>query len=48
MEVFLLLNGAELEAPTDEVVTTMVALAEGTLTEAQLAQWIREHLQAAT
>jgi death-on-curing protein len=41
MAVFLGLNGLELTAPETEVVTTMVALASGTLDENALADWIR-------
>ena len=41
MAVFLGLNGLELTAPETEVVTTMVALASGTLDEHALADWIR-------
>ena len=42
--IFLGLNGKELETTEAEVVTTMLALAAGDLTEDQLAQWVREHL----
>ena len=44
MAVFLGLNGADLEATQEEVVTTMFAAAAGQLTEAQLADWVRDHL----
>jgi death on curing protein len=44
MAVFLGLNGWEIEAPEDEVVTTMLALAAGELTEEQLASWVRSRL----
>ena len=42
---FLGINGYDLEATDAEVVTTMVSLAAGEISERQLAQWIREHLQ---
>lgn len=44
MVVFLGLNGYELEAPEGEVVTTMLRLAGGQLSETALASWIRKHL----
>ena len=43
---FLGLNSHEFEATDEEVVTTMMALADGRLTEAQLTRWIRNHLIA--
>lgn len=42
---FLGINDRELDATDEEVVTTMLALADGTLSEAQLAGWIRAHLR---
>lgn len=44
MAVFLGLNGYEIEAPQEEVVTTMLAAAAGQRTEAELADWVRSHL----
>ena len=44
MAVFLGLNGHEIEAPQEEVVATMVAAAAGQRTEAELADWVRQHL----
>lgn len=41
MAVFLEINGLALEAAEVEVVTTMVALAAGTLDEEALAEWVR-------
>jgi death-on-curing protein len=38
---FLLLNGVNLEASQDEKYLTFLRLAEGTITEEQLADWIR-------
>lgn len=40
--LFLVLNGLDLQAPEDEVVRTMLGLAAGEVTEAQLARWIRQ------
>jgi death-on-curing protein len=44
MAVFVGLNGYEIEASQEEVVTTMLAAAAGQLTETQLADWVRGHL----
>jgi death-on-curing protein len=44
MAVFLGLNGLDLRAAESEVVTTIVALAAGELTEEDLAGWVRTHL----
>ena len=41
---FLGINDHELDATDEEVVTTMLALADGSLTESRLTTWIREHL----
>jgi len=40
---FLLINGADLSATQDEKYTTFLALAQGQLTEEQLAGWLRDH-----
>ena len=45
--VFLRLNGSRLIADETEAVRVMLAVAEGTLDEADLAEWIRSHIQAA-
>ena len=44
MAIFLGLNGYDIEATQEEVVTTMVAAAAGQLTEGQVADWVRDHL----
>jgi death-on-curing protein len=44
MVVFLGLNGWDLEATDAEVVATMFALADGRLSEADLASWLQAHL----
>ncbi len=41
---FLNLNGSDLEAPLPEVYTKFLGLAEGSVTEDELADWIRDHL----
>lgn len=41
---FLLLNGVNLEASQDEKYLTFMQLAAGTLTEDQLADWIRKRI----
>ena len=41
---FLLLNGVNLEASQDEKVLIFLQLAEGLLTEAELADWIRNRI----
>jgi death-on-curing protein len=44
MFVFLGLNGYDLEASEPDVVTVMLKLAAGGLSEAALAKWLRVHL----
>ncbi len=46
MAIFLDLNGWSLEAPEPEVVHVMLAVASGELSEADLAVWVRGHIQA--
>jgi death-on-curing protein len=46
MLVFLGLNGWDLEAPEDEVVATMLAVADRRCSEEELASWLRVHLVA--
>ena len=41
---FLLLNGVNLEASQDEKYLTFLGLAEGSITEEQLAEWIRKRI----
>ena len=48
LATFLGINGQELDATDADVVTTMVALAEGTLTERGLAAWIRDRVRPTT
>lgn len=44
MVVLLGLNGCQLEATQEDVVVTMVSAAAGQRTEAELADWLRQHL----
>lgn len=41
--VFLLLNGYEIEAAEPEVIEAMLRLAEGRMSRPKFAEWIREH-----
>jgi death-on-curing protein len=43
LATFLGMNGAELWATDEDVVAEILALADGRVTEAQLADWIRTH-----
>lgn len=45
MYVFLGLNGRELEAPEPEVVSLMRAVADHRCSEAELAEWVRAHVE---
>jgi death-on-curing protein len=44
METFLVLNGHELTAPTDEQERVVLGLAAGTLKRDEFTEWIRTHL----
>jgi death-on-curing protein len=46
VELFLKLNGLELAADDAACVLTMLAVAAGTLEEAEFARWVREHAKA--
>jgi death on curing protein len=43
MYVFLGLNGLRIQAPEEAVVTLMLAVASGEISEPQLAVWLREN-----
>ena len=43
--VFLALNGADLMASDEEKYVATIALAEGSLPEAEFAAWLREHIK---
>jgi len=45
-EIFLGLNGHEIETTDEDVVDTFMRLADGNLSEKRLAEWIREHMKA--
>jgi death-on-curing protein len=44
--LFLLLNGTDLVATQDEKYLTFLALAAGELTEEEVANWVRAHLDS--
>lgn len=44
MAIFLGLNGYDFEAEEADVVTTVLAVAAGQCSEAELARWIRKHV----
>lgn len=44
MVTFLGVNGYDLEATDADVVAEMLALADGTVTEVELSDWIRQHV----
>lgn len=44
MEIFLVLNGFELNAGVDESETIILSLAAGDLTRERLVEWIGQHL----
>jgi death-on-curing protein len=44
MAIFVGLNGYEIEATQEDVVTTMLAAAAGQLAESQVADWVRARL----
>lgn len=43
--VFLALNGVDLDASDEDKYVTMIALAEGSLSEADFATWLRQHIK---
>lgn len=42
---FLILNGVDLDATQDEKVLTFLNLAEGAISEEEIADWIRKRIQ---
>ena len=44
VRTFLILNGVDLEATQDEKVLTFLNLAEGAISEEELADWIRKRI----
>ena len=47
LATFLGINGHDLDATDEDIVTTILALADGSLTEARLTSWIRDRLRRA-
>jgi death-on-curing protein len=45
MEVFLVLNGHEIECPMDEQETTWLRLAAGEQSRAELVAWLSQHMR---
>ncbi len=45
-ELFLALNGYTVEASDADCLETVMALADGALSEPELAAWIREHMKS--
>ncbi len=43
--VFLALNSVDLDASDEDKYVTMIALAEGSLSEADFATWLRQHIK---
>lgn len=43
--VFLALNGADIEASDEDKYVAMLSLSEGSLSEAEFAAWLREHMR---
>lgn len=48
LEVFLVMNGFEIVASTDEQETTVLAVASGALSRDGLVEWLERHVQATT
>ena len=45
MEVFLVLNGWEIDASVDDQEDLMLNVASGVIDRAELARWLREHVK---
>ena len=48
MEVFLLLNGHEIECAVDEQERTIMAVADGRMNRGALRDWLQTHVRAGT
>jgi death-on-curing protein len=48
LATFLGINDCEIDTTDEDVVTTMLALAAGSLSEARVASWVRDHLRRET
>lgn len=44
MEVFLLLNGYEIEAPVDEQESIIIGVASGKISRIELTEWLHQHI----
>ena len=45
MEIFLVLNGYEIDADVDEQERVVLGVAAGEMTRAQFTDWLREYLR---
>ncbi len=45
MEIFLALNGTEIDAPVDEQERLMLDLAAGRISRSHLTDWLRQHVK---
>jgi death on curing protein len=43
MEVFLLLNGHQIESSVDEQEQIIIGVASGKVSRTELSEWLREH-----
>ena len=43
-ELFVVINGSNLEASDEEMLSVFLSLAEGSLEETELANWLRSHV----
>jgi death-on-curing protein len=48
MEVFLVLNGLEIDASVDEQEATVLAVAAGSSSRAELTSWLERHVHPST
>ncbi len=48
LEVFLVLNGFEIEAPVDEQEHVILAVAAGDMTREEFAHWVDDHVHEAS
>ncbi|HEU4594443.1 MAG TPA: type II toxin-antitoxin system death-on-curing family toxin [Pyrinomonadaceae bacterium] len=48
MEVFLVLNGYEIDAPVDEQESVVLAVASSRMSRAELGEWLKQHVAEAS
>ena len=48
MEIFLVMNGCEIDCEVDEAETTILRLAAGKFRREELTAWVREHIKSLT